>query len=157
MLASLDTDAGELKDAEDLYRRALKLNADLPDALNNLAYILLMRNGDLNEAKDMAARAISLSPGTAAFHDTLARINEKLDNRDGALAEFTEALRLDPNNLDARIGFCRVLSTSGKRDKAAQELQRIDTQLNGTPPTSESTRRELQSLRESLSSSNSTD
>ena len=70
---------------------------------------------------------------------------------------MSPTLRLDPANVDARIGLSRTLSAAGQRDKAAQELQRIDTQLNGAPPTSESTRRELQSLRESLSSSSSTD
>ncbi len=157
MLASLDSDAGDFASAEGLYRNALKINADLPDALNNLAYLLLQRHGDLNEAKDLVTRAIALSPSTSAFHDTLARINEKLDNRDQAQAEFTEALRLDPASLDARIGLSRTLSTSGKRDKAAKELQLIDTQLNGNPPTNDATRRELESLRESLTSSNSAD
>jgi tetratricopeptide (TPR) repeat protein len=153
MLASLDTDAGDMSAAEELYRKALKIDENLPDALNNLAYILLQRNGDMKEAKDFATKAIALSPTVGAFHDTLARINEKLNIPDQAQAEFTEALRLDPTSLDARIGLCRTLTLAGKRDKSQQELQRIDTQLNGTVPPSESTRRELQSLRESLSSS----
>jgi predicted Zn-dependent protease len=157
LLASLDSDAGDFASAEDLYRRALKIDANLPDALNNLSYIILKRNGDLNEAKDLATRAISLAPTIAAFHDTLARINEKLNNRDQAQAEFVEALRLDPASLDAHIGLCRSLNTAGKRDKAQQELQRIDTQLNGSTPPSESTRRELQDLREALLSSSPTE
>jgi tetratricopeptide (TPR) repeat protein len=153
MLASLDTDAGDLSPAEDLYRRALKIDANLPDAMNNLAYILVTHSGDLNEAKDLVTRAIGISPNVGAFHDTLARINEALDDRDAAQQEFSEALRLDPDSLDARIGLSRTLRAAGNRDKAQQELQRIDTQLNGNLPSSEQTRRELQSLRESLSSS----
>src|SRR5439155_20251033 len=90
LLASLDTDAGDLKSAEDLYRRSLKIDADSGDALNNLAYLLLQRNGDLNEAKELVTRAIALAPGIAAFHDTLARIDERLEDREPSLAEFTE-------------------------------------------------------------------
>ncbi|HEX3356841.1 MAG TPA: tetratricopeptide repeat protein [Tepidisphaeraceae bacterium] len=157
ILASLDTEAGDLAAAESLYRKAVKLDPHLPDALNNLAYILLERGEDLNEAKDLVSRAIATQPNTAAFHDTLARIDEKLDNRDQSLAEFQEALRLDPANLAAHIGLTRVLSTGGHRDKAQQELQRIDSQLKGTPPTNESTRKELETLRASLSSSGTAD
>ena len=153
MLASMDSDAGDYASAEDLYRRALKMNENIPDALNNLAYLVLQRNGDLKEAKTFATRAIALAPNVGAYHDTLARIDEKLDIPDQAQSEFAEALRLDPANLDARIGLSRTLGAAGKRDKAQQELQRIDAQLNGNPPASESTRRELQALRESLSSS----
>ena len=118
LLASLESDAGDLVSAEDLYRRALKIDANLPDALNNLAYIVLQQKGDLNEAKDFVTRAIALAPTIAAYHDTLARINEKLDNRDQAQAEFVEALRLDPASLDAHIGLCRSLNATGKRDRA---------------------------------------
>jgi predicted Zn-dependent protease len=153
ILASLDTDAGDLAAAESLYRKAIKLDPHLPDALNNLAYILLERGGDLNEAKDLASRAVAAQPNTAAFHDTLARIDEKLDQREQSLAEFQEALRLEPDNLAAHIGLTRVLSADGHRDKAQQELQRIDSQLKGTPPANESTRKELESLRASLAGS----
>ena len=152
-LASLDADAGETSSGGRPLSPRLEGNPNLAEAQNNLAYILLTRNGDLTEAKDLATRAVALAPTIAAFHDTLARINEKLDNRNDALTEFQEALRLDPGSVDARIGLSRVLRAAGSRDKAAAELQRIDTQLNGNPPSSESTRRELQNLRESLSSS----
>jgi tetratricopeptide (TPR) repeat protein len=157
LLASIDADAGDLSSAEQLYRRALKLQADAPEVMNNLAYTILQTGGDLNEAKDLAKRAIALMPNLAALHDTLARICEKQSDRDSARKEFEEALRLDPTNLDARIGLSRTLSLAGQKDKAAIELQRIDSQLKGTPPNSESTRKELQSLRERLSSSSTTD
>jgi tetratricopeptide (TPR) repeat protein len=157
MLAGLDTDAGDLTSAEELYRRALKLQGDVPEVMNNLAYTILQNDGDLDEAKDLATRAIALAPTLAALHDTLARIWEKKHEPDQARKEFEEALRIDPANLDARIGLSRTLSLAGQKDKAAIELQRIDSQLKGTPPSSESTRKELQSLRERLSSSSSTD
>ena len=77
MLASLDSDAGDFASAEGLYRRALKIDANLPDALNNLAYILLQRQGDLNEAKDLVTRAIALAPHDRRLSTTRWRASTK--------------------------------------------------------------------------------
>ena len=151
MLAMLETDANDLTSAEALYRRVLTLQADQPDALNNLAYILLQRGGDLNEAKDLATRALAAKPDAAPFHDTLARIESKLGNHDLAIHHFEEAIHLRPDDVNIRIGFAAVLSADGQKDRAAEELSHIDNQLKGAPPTDSSARQELQSLRDSLS------
>ena len=51
--------AGDIKGAEELYRRALRLQPKRPETLNNLAYLILEQheNGatvNLSEAKSMA-------------------------------------------------------------------------------------------------------
>ena len=84
---------------------------DQPECLNNLAYILLLRDGgaDVQEAQKLIDRAIELSPGTASFYDTLARVQLRLGQRETAIATFEKALKLEPNNLDALIGLATTL------------------------------------------------
>ena len=145
LLELLESDAGDLVSAEDLYRRALKIDANLPDAQNNLAYIVLQQKGDLNEAKDFVTRAhrwLRSPPIT-----TLARINEKLDNRDQTQAEFvgtTTGLRLARHP-----GLCRSLNATGKRDRAnGVTLHRLHNSTARFPPSESTHARELQDLRE---------
>jgi len=63
---------GRLDPAEAEYREAVRLLPDNAEALNNLAWLLVQRGRSLAEAEDLAARAVRLEPGRAAFRDTLA-------------------------------------------------------------------------------------
>ncbi|WP_240654790.1 tetratricopeptide repeat protein [Rhodovarius crocodyli] len=53
---------GKLMEAESLYRRALKLNPNQPDA-HNLLSVALRSRGALEEALAASARAVALAPG----------------------------------------------------------------------------------------------
>lgn len=57
--------------AEPLYRAALTLQGDNERALNNLAYLLIHADGDLEEALRLARRAVSLAPDNPRLLDTL--------------------------------------------------------------------------------------
>ena len=65
---------GKLAEAEDAYRAGQKQMPDNTEVLNNLAWLLYTRKKALPEAEKLAARAVSLEPGRAAFKDTLAAI-----------------------------------------------------------------------------------
>ena len=147
--------AGDLKTAEECYRRGLVLMPDQPECLNNLAYILLLRDGgaDVQEAQKLIDRAIELSPGTASFYDTLARVQLHLGQRETAIATFEKALKLEPNNLDALIGLATTLCDAGKRDSAAGLLAQIDTLVKNKPAMSTQLRKELEALRSSIKAS----
>jgi Flp pilus assembly protein TadD len=151
--AALCDRAGDQKGAEDLYRRGLKIKPDQPEALNNLAYLILLRNGDLNEAKRMIARAVELAPSNASFYDTLGRVQNKLGERDAAIASFKKAIAIEPNNLEALIGLATAFTDAGKRDAAAALLPQIDTLLKARPSLPAAVRRELDALRAEMKAS----
>jgi Flp pilus assembly protein TadD len=56
---------GRVADAELAYRKAISLNPRQAVALNNLAMILTVRKGDLDEALALAQRAVEISPNSA--------------------------------------------------------------------------------------------
>jgi Tfp pilus assembly protein PilF len=139
--------------AEAFYRKALAGNPRLPDALNNLAYLILLRKGDLGEARMLIDQAIKLSSRVASFYDTRARIQARSGEAAAALSSFRHALDLEPNNLEALIGMAAMLNTTGKRADAAALLAQIDNLLKTDPPLSDSVRQELQDVRSSLRAS----
>ena len=144
---------GDFAAAEALYRRGIKLLPDQPEALNNLAYLVFLRGGDLAEAKGYAARAVELEPATANFYDTLARIQAKQGNRDAALDTFRRAVQLDPNNLEALVGLATTLCDAGKRDSAMALLPQIDTVARTRASIPAQLRREMDNLRSAVKAS----
>ncbi len=65
---------GKLPEAEAEYRAALERLPNNPEVMNNLAWVLLKRGRNLEEAQGLAERAVSRAPAQAAYQDTLAAI-----------------------------------------------------------------------------------
>ena len=92
-LGNVGADRGRREDSETAYRRALAIAPDDRDALNNLAWLLLMEGTRLEEAEALATKAAS-QPG--ADHplalDTLGRIQLARGRCAEAAFTFREAL-----------------------------------------------------------------
>ncbi len=68
---------GRLAEAEAEFRAALERLPGHPEVMNNLAWLLLARKRRLDEAQDLAERAVARAPSDAAraaYQDTLAAI-----------------------------------------------------------------------------------
>jgi len=86
---------GKLTEAEHLYHQALELDPDQPEALNNLAWVHILRGENLDEAITLLDRAIQAdqknhyryldSLGWAIYRD--GRADEALDTLKKALSE----------------------------------------------------------------------
>jgi Flp pilus assembly protein TadD len=81
--------AGRLDEAEQAFRTSLAREL-LPDALNNLAW-LLQRRGACLEALASAKLAVSMAPRNAAAWDTLAVVLKRLERREDAAAAQDKA------------------------------------------------------------------
>ena len=94
-LGNVRSEQNRPAEAEAAYRRALALDPGDVDALNNLAWLLLVGGTELEEAERLAARAAA-SPGPyrPVVLDTLARIQTARGRCDEADATLTEALAL---------------------------------------------------------------
>jgi tetratricopeptide (TPR) repeat protein len=66
------------KEAAASYRAALDRNPLNGEAMNNLAWVLL-RQGEPQQARLWAGKALNVEPDNPAFRDTLAEIKECLD------------------------------------------------------------------------------
>ncbi len=112
--------------AEEAYRRALELVPEDADALNNLAWLLLEADGDLDEARRLAERAVA-----AAGHDpylaldTLGRVELARGRCEAAADAFRSALETAPGGSAARDRILDGLEQS-ERDCGSEDRTESD-------------------------------
>lgn len=108
--------AGDAAYAETCYRRALELEPDNRDALNNLAWLLLEEGGDVDEAVALAERAVAADgPDPYLALDTLARALGARGDCAGALAEAQRASDLAPEGSGAAAELAESLRRTRER------------------------------------------
>ncbi|MDX1642732.1 MAG: tetratricopeptide repeat protein [Thermoanaerobaculia bacterium] len=96
--------------AETCYRRALELDPASADAANNLAWLLLETGGDVDEAVDLARRAVAVGgPDPYLALDTLARALRARGDCSGALEHARRARDLAPPDSAAAEALARAL------------------------------------------------
>jgi predicted Zn-dependent protease len=117
------------------HRAVLAANPQMPEAKNNLAYVLMLRgkSEDLSEAKRIADEAVAAKPDNATFRDTLARIDIRAGNRDAAAAEFRAALRSEPYHVEARLGLADILASTNQHDEGRILLASLEKDLRLSP------------------------
>ncbi len=95
-LAGIRERQGRYQDAEALYARGVQQGQDNATVLNNLAWLMALRNGDENKALDLINRAIKLGGPIPELLDTRGVINTKLGKSKNAIEDLTKATTLDP-------------------------------------------------------------
>ena len=114
-LGNVTSGQGQEADAERAFRRALALAPEDPDALNNLAWLLLQRGSELDEAELLARTAASRpGPDRALALDTLARIQGARGRCEDADATFGAALDLPDLSPSMRSELERGRQESGR-------------------------------------------
>jgi tetratricopeptide (TPR) repeat protein/SAM-dependent methyltransferase len=87
--------AGRFADAERCFRDVAELMPDNPHPLDRIAQVL-RDQGRLEEAWDVATRAVATGPGEPVFHNTAATIADVLGRADRAAVHYRRALLLAP-------------------------------------------------------------
>ncbi len=126
LLALLDEDANNHAAAEDGYRKALERDPNMSLSANNLSMILLRRNGDLDEALELAGRAVKLVPGMATYHDTLAQVQAKRGDYDAAIQSIARAIKFQPRNLEWPVRLVHLFIKASRIKDAREVLTQID-------------------------------
>ncbi|MBI5665377.1 MAG: tetratricopeptide repeat protein [Nitrospirae bacterium] len=67
---------GEYEKAEAAYEKAIKKSGD-PRAYNNLAWLYFTMNKEMGKAEELAEKAVSLSPESEEFRNTLDEIRNR--------------------------------------------------------------------------------
>lgn len=114
---------GEKEEAERAYRATLELDPDNAIAMNNLAFLLAERGGDLDQALGLARRAGELMPLDADVIDTAGWVQWKRKDADAAIALFASALAKDPANQGYLEHLRLALSGKVETGEATGELK----------------------------------
>ena len=123
MLGSMLDHQGKRSEAEALYRRALKLDPANSHVLNNLGYMMLERNQNLDEAFRMIQKAVEAQPRNSSFLDSLGWAYFKLGRLDEAEQYLSEAARVSESpTVQEHLGD--VYQQRGKTEQARAVWQK---------------------------------
>jgi tetratricopeptide (TPR) repeat protein len=115
--------AGQIRGAEQAYRKVLALDPHNAVALNNVAFLVASRGGDLDEALAYAQEARQLLPEMAEVIDTLGTIYLAQKSGDEAFGAFREAVLKDANNATFRNHLAQAIDLKGDRSSTAEALK----------------------------------
>ena len=117
--------AGRAHDAETAYNDTLKLSPNNGIALNNLAYMIAERGGDLDLALTYAQRASALLTDTPNVQDTLGWVYLKRKQPAQAFGSFRAAWEQNPAEAAFRSHLAMALDQKGDTSQQAEQLKTL--------------------------------
>jgi tetratricopeptide (TPR) repeat protein len=114
---------GERAESERLIRQVLAVYPDHAVALNNLAYVVLDRGGDLEEAVRLSKSALQRHPANRSFLDTLAMIYLKKNMVQDSMRILRSLTAEEPANSLFRMHLGMAFLQSGDRRLAKVEFE----------------------------------
>lgn len=121
----------DLMQAQALFRKAISLDPEYAEAYARLSRLYVYQwisgfdNVDesvLEEALELAIRAVELCPDSALPHASLGWVYQWLDENDKAMTEWRRAIELDPSQTEALNWLSLNLSWSGNTEEAREKL-----------------------------------
>ncbi|MGE5470057.1 MAG: tetratricopeptide repeat protein [Bacteroidota bacterium] len=116
--------AGEFEAARQAYERAVELEPEMAEALNNLALVLGKLGRD-SEAMAVLRRASAINPNLVAPQTNLGALMSRSSTLDEAEALLARAVALDPDCVDARVNYGAVLMRQRRFAEAEREFRYV--------------------------------
>ncbi|MFT3746446.1 MAG: tetratricopeptide repeat protein [Pyrinomonadaceae bacterium] len=95
LLGIIEESRGNSAEAEKAYRRALEIAPDTSIAANNLAWLIADKQGNLDEALQLANLAVSKGQSTPGFYDTLGWVYLQKGLASPAVEQFKKAVAIE--------------------------------------------------------------
>lgn len=125
------------------YARAIELDGKEPLAYNNLAWMLVQQGGMAEKAVEAARKAVTLSPNSAPFLDTLGWAQRAAGDLAGAGHSLRRATELEPKSAEFQYHYGIVmLELKNVRDARSALERALDPRFRNV----EEVRRLLRSL-----------
>jgi tetratricopeptide (TPR) repeat protein len=115
--------AGELRQAEQLYREILQVDPRHVNALHLLG-LVTHQVGRSDLAIDLISQAIGIKPDFAEAHNNLAIALKELGRLDQAVASYKRAVDLKPDYLEAHSNLAVALVERGRLEEALASAER---------------------------------
>ena len=119
-------------EAEKNYRRALEITPDSPIAANNLAWLIAVNQGNLDEALTLSQAVVNKNQTVSGYYDTLGLIYFKKELYSPAVEQFKKAVALDEAeaaknggraNPAYRLRLGMALASAGDKFSAKREVE----------------------------------
>jgi len=124
---------GNFELAEELFRKAIAVDADFAQSYSALAWLYFLRFKMLRtasfdeihqEARDLALLAIRLDQNDYRAHWVLGFLYSHMGKHSQSLAQFDRALSINPNDANVLVWSAEVLTYSGRPDQALDRCNR---------------------------------
>ena len=121
-LGAMEALAGRAEDAEKSFRKMIALAPKSPAGYNAVAYFLADINRELDEALQLAQRAIEFAPKNPGVLDTLGWVHFRRGEWDQAVASLSQAEKLGPHVPTIRYHLALAHHKRGESALAARRL-----------------------------------
>ena len=108
---------GNVDDAMDYYKQAIKFNPNYADSYNNMGN-LFADMGNLEAASDCYKQAIKINPNFAAAYNNLGLSLMEQGATELAVNSYKQAIKIKPNHADAYNNMGNALNNKGDKDAA---------------------------------------
>jgi tetratricopeptide (TPR) repeat protein len=119
------TQQGRLEEAKNFYLRAIELDPEYCDAMDNLGQ-LFRRQGNLEQAVYWYGKSIRAFPENPIAHQNLALAFKMQGKAQKALAEYELLTELDPDNPEGYYGLGTTYRDLGQHRDAVKQLKRAE-------------------------------
>jgi tetratricopeptide (TPR) repeat protein len=110
------------------FQREIEINPYHVESMLQIALEKMVR-GDLEEAKQLAEKAVVLAPQVAAGQNTLGRILLQTGDVEGAIEHLERGVAIAPTSRQMRFELARAYTRAGRTEDAArerEEFRRLD-------------------------------
>ena len=115
-----------------------KVQNDLPvssEALASALHFALLKEaqGDYNTAAAAFKALLLMDPSNPYFHAMLGSIYQRKEDYEGAVQEYTEALKIFPSDIDSLTNLGEIFLKTGRSEEAIQYLKQaveLDAELD---------------------------
>jgi protein O-GlcNAc transferase len=116
--------AGQLREAESIYRQILQLHPNQPDALHLLG-VAMQQSGNTTAAIEFIQKAIAADPRHSAFYNNLGNVLRHVHRNAEAIAAYRKAIELAPDAADPRRNLAMLLIASAQAAEAIAEFEAL--------------------------------
>jgi tetratricopeptide (TPR) repeat protein len=113
----------QYQEAIDHFKHAIEIEPTFRDAFDGLISAYL-GSGRRSDAAAAMTQLLEIEPNISRYRLLLGQILLEQHQAERALAQFSFALKIDPLNADALLGFAAAARQAGMADRAAEAIQR---------------------------------
>lgn len=132
MLGSFQYALGQHSLAESSYRTALKSRRE-PTVLNDLACLLMLKEGGEEEARALIEEALAAQPANPVFLSTRGELNLRESRHDEAERDLQRVLELAPGNVQALLLSAELYAARGQKTAALEMAVSLEPRQGELP------------------------
>jgi tetratricopeptide (TPR) repeat protein len=146
ILGMLQEANGDTQSAQATYGKILEIQSDFAPAANNLAYIIVSQDGDLDKALQLAETARAADPENPLIADTLGWVLHRRGTYDRALSILKESASKVPDNPEIQFHLGMTYFRLNQHEAAWLALKRA-LELSTDFPGAEEAREVIEELK----------